>query len=58
MPRDIFDIWFTCQKMGKPFALKNFGYPKGKLRRELRKFLPVKFYPVIEELEKANAQSL
>lgn len=55
MPRDIFDIWFIYQKTGVPFNLKRFGYPKGKIRQELRKFLPRKFYPVVEELEKLNA---
>ena len=55
MPRDIFDIWFISQKINKPFTLKNFGYPKGRIRQELRKFLPKKFYPVIEELERLNA---
>jgi hypothetical protein len=58
MPRDIFDIWFISQKKGIPFALKNFGYPKGKIRQELRKYLPRKFYPVVEELEKLNAQNI
>lgn len=55
MPRDIFDIWFICQKINQPFTLKNFGYPKGRIRQELRKFLPLRFYPVVEELEKSNA---
>lgn len=58
MPRDIFDIWFICQKTNKPFTIENFGYPKGKIRQELRKFLPKAFYPVIEDLEKLNAKSL
>jgi len=58
MPRDIFDIWFVCQKINKPFTIKNFGYPKGKIRQELRKFLPKKFYPVVEELEKWNVKGL
>jgi predicted nucleotidyltransferase component of viral defense system len=58
MPRDIFDIWFICQKTNKPFTLKNFGYPRGKIRQELRKFLPKKFYPIVEELDKLNAQGL
>lgn len=57
MPRDVFDIWFICQKINKPFPLKDFGYPEGKLRQELRKFLPRKFYPVVEDLERLNAQS-
>lgn len=58
MPRDIFDIWLISQKTNKPFTLKDFGYPKGKIRQELRKFLPMNFYPAIEDLEKLNAQSL
>lgn len=58
MPRDIFDVWFISQKTDRPFTLKNFGYPKGKIRQELRKFLPTNFYPAIEDLEKLNAQSL
>jgi len=58
MPRDIFDAWFASQKTGKQFMKKNFGYPKGKIRQELRKFLPHNFYPVIEELERLNAQSV
>jgi len=55
MPRDIFDAWFICQKTRASFDLKGFGYPKGRIRQELRKFLPTKFYPVIEELERLNA---
>jgi len=55
MPRDIFDIWFICQKNGKTFTQKQFGYPKGRIRRELRKFLPRNLYPVVEELERLNA---
>ncbi|MCM8831938.1 MAG: nucleotidyl transferase AbiEii/AbiGii toxin family protein [Candidatus Omnitrophica bacterium] len=58
MPRDIFDIWFICEKLNKPFTLQNFGYPKGKIRQELRKFLPSSFYPVVEDLEKLNAKGL
>lgn len=55
MPRDIFDIWFICQKMNKPFELKNFGYPKGIMRRDLRRLLPKRYYPVADELERLNA---
>lgn len=55
MPRDIFDIWFICQKINEPFKLRGFGYPKGRIRQELRKFLPKRFYPIIEDLEKLNA---
>lgn len=55
MSRDLFDIWYICQKTGKPFPKKQFGYKKGRIRQELRKFLPRNFYPVIEELEGLNA---
>ncbi|MFH1363290.1 MAG: nucleotidyl transferase AbiEii/AbiGii toxin family protein [Candidatus Omnitrophota bacterium] len=55
MPRDIFDIWFICQKTGVEFNQKKFGYPKRKIRQELRKFLPSSYYPVVEELEARNA---
>jgi len=58
MPRDIFDIWFICQKSSAPFTLSSFGYPKGKMRQELRKFLPKSFYPVVEDLERLNAKNL
>ncbi|MDB4349687.1 nucleotidyl transferase AbiEii/AbiGii toxin family protein [Omnitrophica bacterium] len=55
MPRDIFDIWFICQKLNKPFDIKKFGYPKGIIRRDLRRLLPKRFYPVVEDLERLNA---
>ena len=55
MPRDIFDFWYICQKTGKLFNKKQFGYKKGRIRQELRKFLPRNLYPVIEELEGLNA---
>jgi predicted nucleotidyltransferase component of viral defense system len=54
MPRDIFDAWFICQKTGVEFKQKGFGYPKGKIRQELRKYLPRSYYPVVDELEAAN----
>ncbi|MFA5099947.1 MAG: nucleotidyl transferase AbiEii/AbiGii toxin family protein [Candidatus Omnitrophota bacterium] len=55
MPRDIFDAWFICQKTGMPFTQKKLGFPKNKIRQELRKFLPRSYYPVVDELEKLNA---
>jgi len=55
MPRDVFDAWFICQKTGEKFDQNKFGYPKGKIRQELRKFLPRNYYPVVEELEARNA---
>lgn len=58
MPRDVFDIWFIYQKENKLFDLNNFGYSKGKIKQELRKFLPKRFYPVIDDLERLNAKCL
>lgn len=55
MPRDVFDTWFIFQKTGVEFDQNKFGYPKGKIRQELRKFLPRSYYPVVEELESRNA---
>jgi predicted nucleotidyltransferase component of viral defense system len=59
MPRDVFDTWFICQKISRPFeAAADVRYPKGKIRQELRKFLPREYYPVVEELEKRYGQPL
>jgi predicted nucleotidyltransferase component of viral defense system len=55
MARDVFDAWFICQKTGTPFTQKKLGFPKGKIRQELRKYLPRSYYPVVDELEKLNA---
>jgi predicted nucleotidyltransferase component of viral defense system len=55
MARDVFDAWFICQKKGTSFTQTKFGFPKGKIRQELRKFLPRSYYPVVDELEKLNA---
>jgi len=58
MPRDIFDIWFIYQKTGKAFDLKGFGYPRGIIRRDLRKLLPRRFYTVTDEMERLNAEGI
>lgn len=55
MPRDIFDIWYICQRLNTPFNLRGFGYTKGKIRQELRKYLPKKYYPIVDDLERLNA---
>lgn len=39
-PRDIYDLWFISQKLGRDFEPDTSGIPPAVLRRELRKYLP------------------
>lgn len=48
--KDFFDLWFICQKMRMPYEAPQHAVDKRTLRRDLRKFLPQKYWPVIEEL--------
>lgn len=50
-PRDLFDLWFTCQKLNIPYNPQDAKLDKKILVRELRKYLPANFYPVIKELQ-------
>ena len=48
-PRDLFDLWFLGQKLNRALP----GKPTLDVRvigRDLRKYLPREYYPVIEEL--------
>lgn len=49
-PKDLFDLWFICQRMRIPYEAPRVTVNKKVLRRDLRKFLPPKYWPVIEEL--------
>lgn len=49
-PKDLFDLWFICQRMRMPYEAPRVAVDKKVLRRDLRKFLPRKYWPVIEEL--------
>lgn len=49
-PRDIFDIWFICQKLEKEIPQNLPKIPNEIMRRELRKYLPTNFWSVIENL--------
>lgn len=51
-PRDLFDIWFITQKLRKPMPKKLTKINKKELRRDLAKFLPSDYRPVLLELEK------
>lgn len=48
--KDIFDKWFLAQQLKKPYLSKHGIILKKVLIRDLRKYLPKNFWPVIEEL--------
>lgn len=50
-PKDIFDMWYICQKLKKPYKPEAILTPKRELIRELRKYLPKDFWPIIERLK-------
>jgi len=49
-PKDVFDLWYICQKLKKPYAPQDISIPKQAFIRELRKYLPQNFWPVIDSL--------
>ncbi len=49
-PRDLFDLWFLGQKLGQGLPADAPKIDVRLLRRDLRKYLPRAFYPVVEEL--------
>ena len=49
-PKDLFDLWFLCQKMKMPYAPPRTVVTKKVLIQELRKYLPTNYWNVIEEL--------
>lgn len=49
-PKDVFDLWYICQKLKKPYPTGEISIPKKELVRELRKYLPRNFWPVIDQL--------
>lgn len=48
--KDIFDMWYISQKLKKGYEPVTFSIPKRELVRDLRKFLPKDFWPVIGNL--------
>ena len=48
-PRDLFDIWFISQKLGRPFQADHTGIDPRVVRRELRKYLPRTHWSVIDQ---------
>lgn len=49
-PRDLFDLWFINSLERGVWRVPENDYTKMELKNELNKFLPKKFYPVIEQL--------
>jgi len=47
--RDIYDLWFIAQKLGKPLAMDFGDWGKKKVKQELNKFLPKKGRRLLEK---------
>lgn len=50
--RDLFDLWFLAQETGRSLPAELPRFDLRVLRRDLRKYLPKSYYPVVEELAK------
>jgi predicted nucleotidyltransferase component of viral defense system len=50
-PKDIFDLWYICQKLKKPYEPEKITISKKELIRDLRKYLPKDFWSVIDRLK-------
>jgi predicted nucleotidyltransferase component of viral defense system len=50
-PKDIFDLWYICQKLKAVYKPETILIPKRELVRDLRKYLPKDFWPVIDTLK-------
>ncbi|MBM4136689.1 MAG: nucleotidyl transferase AbiEii/AbiGii toxin family protein [Nitrospira sp.] len=50
-PKDLFDLWYICQKLQRPYKPETISIPKKELVRELKKYLPKDFWPVIDKLK-------
>ncbi|MEK6545334.1 MAG: nucleotidyl transferase AbiEii/AbiGii toxin family protein, partial [Nitrospinota bacterium] len=49
-PKDVFDLWYICQKLKKSYVPATVSIPKKELVRDLRKYLPKDFWRVIDNL--------
>lgn len=50
-PKDVFDLWYICQRLKRPYPSGEISIPKKELVKELRKYLPRNFWPVIDQLK-------
>jgi len=51
-PRDLFDLWFICQKLKNPFKKPKVKIEKKFLKQTLNKYLPLDFQKAVDELIK------
>jgi predicted nucleotidyltransferase component of viral defense system len=51
-PKDLFDLWYVCQKLNIPYTTQKTLLNKREVVRDLRKYLPSDFWPIIEGLTK------
>lgn len=49
--KDVFDLWYICQKLKKVYEPKAVSITKRELVRDLRKYLPKDFWSVIDTLK-------
>jgi len=52
--KDVFDLWYITQQLKLPFKPRVIQIPKKILTRDLRKYLPRNFWPIIEKLKNEN----
>lgn len=48
-PKDLFDLWYISQKLNIPYKTP-VSLEKKILKRDLKKYLPLNFHPIIEKL--------
>jgi predicted nucleotidyltransferase component of viral defense system len=49
-PKDLFDLWYISQRLGRPYNPGKSLIRKTEITRELRKYLPKNLWPAIGEL--------
>jgi len=49
-PKDLFDLWYLSEKLKVPYTPMKMPLKKKELIRDLRKYLPMDFWPAIEGL--------
>jgi len=50
-PKDVFDMWYICQKLKKEYRPLATSISKTALTRDLRKYLPRDYWPAIDRLK-------
>jgi predicted nucleotidyltransferase component of viral defense system len=51
-PKDLFDLWYISQTLKIPYTPRKISVKKKEFVRDLRKYLPTSFWPVVEGLTK------